>query len=139
MSLVPSKCSATTKKSRTPGRNGVLKRMLLPVSSETNVDTAMADRNAMIAKMRGDQPTALAPELAATASMLHTANPISGISHFRGSAKPAIYRHAPTKPNFDAQHLATIRFLASFAKKMLERRSGDTVGATAELCPCLCW
>ena len=77
---MPAKCSAITRKSRTPGRNDVLKRRLLLMSSDANVDTAMAERNTMTARMRGDRPGVLGPELVATASVLQSANPISVIS-----------------------------------------------------------
>jgi hypothetical protein len=76
VSRVLVKCSAT-KKRRTPGRRGALNRKLLPMSSDTKVDNAVANRKATTAIVSGDQLESLALELVTTESVPKSAKPIS--------------------------------------------------------------
>jgi hypothetical protein len=77
------------RKSSPAGRRGVLRRRLRPLSMDPTVETTVTPRNTTTAKVSGAHPGIRVLELAAIASVLHSAKLSSGSSQGRGSAKPA--------------------------------------------------
>jgi hypothetical protein len=90
VSLVPSNWSATTKKRRVPGTSDALRRALRPISMDTKIDNTTVARKTSTEMVMGDQEgeAGRAPE--SIVRMLMSASTSKGISHGRGSAKPAM-------------------------------------------------